>query len=532
MENKNKSALKTVSFMMAATVLSKLLGFLRNVLLAASYGTGNEATAFSAASRIPLSFFDIFFGSAILGCFVPVYNSLIKYKEHPVSKERIEDHGDADAFSCVFLNFILLVTGILCFFGIIFSDTVIALIASELDGETFRLASRLLKIMLPMICLAGTSYTLVGVLQSKGNFIVPAVISAISNTCVILYFLIFDGIFGITGLAAAYLISWVMQFVTLAVPLMRMGFRPRLTLDLRTPGFLHSMRMAPKVMAGSWLIPFSVLIGLDFALRSGSDGAVPSFEYANTLFTMAAGILTHSICNYAFPSLSEKASHNEDKAFAQDASKALFTVIALIIPFATALYILAPNVISVLYMRGSFDIDSCLTVSGVFTAMVPAMISFAVIEIMSRCFYALDNGIIPAIASLGGIAVNYISSYVFISVLGKGVSYVGVSFALSLTFSATVFIIAAAIRIKGLFTKEYLTDMIKLIVSAMLSAAVMILIKLIFGIDHASSGFLLNLSYCAVTLMAGIISYLLFSKVMKEKLISEFISVFTSRLLK
>ena len=516
--------------MMAVTVFSKVLGMLRGILLASAYGTGMEATAFSTASRIPLSFFDIFFGSAILGCFIPVYNSLITYNKSgdPASAS----HEKADSFACVFFNFILLVTGILCILGIVFSDALISVIASELDDTAFLLASKLLKIMLPMITLAGASYTLVGILQSKGNFIVPAIISAVSNLCVIFYFLVLDGTFGITGLAAAYLVSWFIQFLTLAIPLFRMGFRHKLNFNFKTEGFTKALKMAPKVMAGSWLIPFSVLIGLDFALKTGVDGAVPAFEYANTLFTMAAGILTHSICNYVFPSLSEKASHNEISSFAKDASKALFTVIALVIPAACALFILSPNVISVMYMRGEFDVYSCDTVSSVFTALIPGMISFSVIEVMSRCFYALGNGTVPAAASVVGIAVNYISAYLFVNAGGLPVFSVGLSVTLALSFSAVFMIVFGAVKVKGMFTLKQLPDLSKLVASAVFSSVVMILIYKLLNISYADGGFILNFICCAVTFSLGMISYIVSSVLLKEKLISELFSGILAKLTK
>ncbi len=524
MKNKKNTAVKTVVFMMAVTVFSKVLGMLRGILLASAYGIGMEATAFSTASRIPLSFFDIFFGSAILGCFIPVYNSLITYKSKQNEEKSLPNHEDADTFACVFFNFILLVTGILCIFGIFFSDALILLIASELDESTFVLASKLLKIMLPMITLAGASYTLVGILQSKGNFTVPAVISAVSNLCVILYFLVLDGSFGIAGLAAAYLVSWFIQFLTLAIPLLKMGFRFKAIFDFKTPGFFKALKMAPKVMAGSWLIPFSVLIGLDFALKTGIEGAVPAFEYANTLFTMAAGILTHSICNYVFPSLSEKASHNETAAFAKDASKALFTVLALVIPAACALSVLSPHVISVMYMRGSFDVYSCDMVSSVFTALVPGMISFSVIEVMSRCFYALGNGTVPAVASLLGIAVNYISAYLLVEAGGLSVFSVGLSVALAFSFSAVFLILWGALKVKGLFYAKQLPDIFKLLISAGLSSAVMIFVLNLINISYSDDGFILNFICCAVTFTAGMVSYIVFSVLMREKLISELFS--------
>ena len=99
--NTSKNAVLTVLSMIAAMILSKGLGMVRSMCMAAAYGTGWQANAFSAASRIPLSFFDLLFSAAILGCFIPVYNSFAD-REDKTAAER-----DADTFACIFFNFIL-----------------------------------------------------------------------------------------------------------------------------------------------------------------------------------------------------------------------------------------------------------------------------------------------------------------------------------------------------------------------------------------------------------------------------------------
>jgi len=510
---KKKSAVRTVSLMMAATVLSKLLGMLRSVLLASHYGTTSEAAAFSTASRIPLSFFDILFGSAILGCFVPVYNSLLKKNGEKT------DYSDSDRFTCIFFNFILLVTGVFCAAGIVFSDALISLIASDLEPETFTLASRLLKVMFPIVCLAGASYTLVGVLQSKGNFLVPAVISAVSNLCVITYFLFFDGTFGIAGLAAAYLISWAVQFATLAIPLVRSGFRFRLLFDFRDKSFLSALSSSWKVMAGSWFLPFAALIGMDFCLKSGSASSIPAFEYANSFFTIAAGTLTYSICNYLFPSLSEKAAHGSDEDFAGTAGGALFSSVALILPFLCGLFILSENAVAVLYMRGSFGPDSAKQVSDIFTFILPGMPFFAVFEVLSRCFYAKKLSRIPAAASVAAIISDYLLSHIFIVVLGLPAEYAGLAYSLSMFICAAILTVCAVIKIKGAITAEKLKDLLKLVAASAASAAVMLLIRSLIGVSYAEGGFAANLIFCAAVFIPGLTVYAACAALLKEKMI-------------
>lgn len=155
MSETNTKPIRTVAFMMAATVLSKILGLIREMMLAAAYGAGNSvAEAFSGALSVPSTFFDLLFSAAILGCFIPVYNS---FKEN--GKE-------ADEFACIFFNAISLFTGLLALFGILFAEPVIKLVTPGLEDPA--LAVTLVRILFPMIIFTGMAYTLVGIMQSKG----------------------------------------------------------------------------------------------------------------------------------------------------------------------------------------------------------------------------------------------------------------------------------------------------------------------------------------------------------------------------
>ena len=127
-------AVKTVALMMGATVIAKLLGMLRSTLQANAYGTTDAANAFTAASKLPLAFFDMFLAAAVLGCFIPVYNS---FKEKDTDGVKSEE---ADRFACIFLNFIILLCSILAAIGMLFAEPFIGLITTDLDTSTMALA--------------------------------------------------------------------------------------------------------------------------------------------------------------------------------------------------------------------------------------------------------------------------------------------------------------------------------------------------------------------------------------------------------
>lgn len=510
MKNKSTShPVSTVAFMMAATLIAKALGMLRGILTASRYGTGMAAQAFSEASHIPLTLFDLAFGAAILGCFIPVYNSFKK-----------EDTAEADEFARVFLNLVLLVTAALALLGIIFADSIIALMAPGLDGETKHLASNLLRIMFPMVIFTGSAYTLVGVMQSKGRYLLPAFVSAVSNAGVIVYLLLFDRILGeggIYGLAAAYIVSWLVQLLTLAIPLAASGFKfiPKTAGGFGSPALKRAIKMAPPIMLGSWLSPAGVLAGLYFASYINVVGAVAVFDYANAVYVIIAGTLTYSICNYAFPLLS-RLGNDSGNEWSRVVRSGINSSAAIIIPFTIAVYILAGEGVTALYMRGEFGEQAARETAYTLRCIAIGMPSFAVVEVVNRVFYSKGMVYIPMTAALCGVAVNIAASAMFIQIDTLRVGAVGLGCAAGQTAAAAVLLIFL-IRRTDVINKGFIINLLKLTAAAFFTGAVMITVYGFIGNDPYTAGMIRNIIIAFTVAAAGGAVYLALMKLMRVR---------------
>ena len=152
----------TVTVMIIATALSKLLGMARQIMLAKRLGDGVFAVSFSTASKIPLSVFDILLSAAIVACFVPFY-----------SDKLTKNDDGARRFSSSFFTLTIIVSSVIAVLGSVFSKTILSVCAPSLSEEAFALGTKLLSVMFPMIIFTGAAYVLVGILQSHGNFILP-----------------------------------------------------------------------------------------------------------------------------------------------------------------------------------------------------------------------------------------------------------------------------------------------------------------------------------------------------------------------
>lgn len=502
--------------MVLAMILSKGLGMLRGVLLANHYGINMEANAFSTASRIPLAFFDMLFSAAILGCFIPVYNSF-KSENNTFDAE---SERQADAFACIFLNFIFLLTGILTFFGILFAEPIISLIAPNLDAETAALAASLLRIMFPMIIFTGAAYTLVGVLQSKNEFIIPSLISSISNAGVILYFLFVNDALGenaIQGLAFAYLIAWGLQLVTLVIPLAKRKFPYRFSLDLKNPALRKALKMTPPIMIGSWLAPFGVLSGTFFSPYLPIPGAITLFEYTNNIYVIIVGILTYGICNFTFPKLSRLNVLGEHDAFSRTARSGLLSALYVVLPIMAAVMLLSGEGTAILYQRGEFDASAASYTANALKYISIGMPAFCIIEIVSRIMYSLTKVRVPMLAALCGIFVNIVFSSILIHVPALEVGSVALANALGQIAAASVLVLSLVRMSKGILDKSFMRELLKIILCTLLAAAAMYMIYSLLGNHPFEAGMGRNILVAVIVFVPGAAIYLLSTKLLRVK---------------
>lgn len=498
---------------MGATVIAKLLGMLRSVLQANAYGTTAEANAFTAASKLPLAFFDMFLAAAVLGCFIPVYNSFREKDADRVTSP------EADRFACIFLNFIILLCGVLAAVGMIFAEPFIGLITTDLDASTMALAVTLTRIMFPLVIFTGSAYTLVGVLQSKGSFIAPALISAVSNAGVVLYLAFFNaplGKWGIYGLAAAYLLSWLIQLLTLVVPLWRQGFRYKLLFDFKNPALIRAMKMAPPIMIGSWLAPAGTLIGQHFASLVAADagiaGATTVFDYANNIYIIIAGTLTYSICNYTFPKISRLSANGSGAEFAATVRNGLKSALFIVVPFMAAALVLAGEGTAVVYLRGAFTSEDAYNTAKALRFILPAMPFFCVTELFSRVFYSMNQPRVPMYAALAGIAANLITGVVLTGTGLFDIGAVGAANAAGQIASAAVLLGFAAKRTKGLLTASFALDILKIILGGAIVFAICFSLRMLTASDPYTASFMTNVWKAALSFLPAAAAYLAYAK--------------------
>lgn len=405
-QQKQEKAAGTVGFIFITLILVKILGQAREMAIAAVFGTSDAASAYVIASQLPVNFFDMILGTAVSSAFIPVFN---KYLECDGLKR-------ANVFASRFLNIIIIVSTLICAVGMVFAPQLINLFSPDMSAGAKLIASQLLRIMFPIMIFTGMAFSLVGVLQSLGEFKIPAIMSLISNALCIIYLFTLNKYFGIYGLAVTFLTGWAMQFFILILPSKKRGFVYHSNKKLWDDGLKTVATLALPVLLSSWVQPINAMVNM--ALASGKEGGIASLNYANRLYIIAASVFAVSITNYIFPKLSQMHVRGEKENWSKTVAGGLKYVVMIVLPMALVFTLQGKEIIRIVYQHGAFtETDVSVTSSAIFFYSL-GMIFYSLQEICNKAFYSVQSMKTPMFAAIGSIATNVILSYILSARMG------------------------------------------------------------------------------------------------------------------
>ena len=491
MSDSNKM-LKTAGFMTIATLLAKVCGMVRDMLIAAYFSTSYIGDAYMTATKLPTMLFDLVIGGVITASFIPIFNSITGKS----------DKKEAFEFANKFIGMVLLVTVLITVIGMLFSGSLISLLAPDFDIKTHELAAQLSAIMFPMIIFTGLAFSFVGILQSFGEFNIPAIMSLVSNLAVIVYFPIFGKKFGVHGLAITMLIAWSLQVIIQVPALKKTGYKFKPSLKLIDPNIKAALFLAGPLLVSTWVQPLYSIVNTRIA--SGISGGVTMLEYANRLYTVMVGVFSFVVTNLIFPKLSKSnASDNQDEANRLLVTS-LKSIAIIILPLMAGFIILANPIISVIYEHGNFSTDDAIKTGMALSCYSVGMIGFSVNEIMSKSFFSKKDSKTPMINAIISMVVNIGLAYSLSPELG--INGLALATAGGSTVNALLNYFSSRIKYGKIFNKNDYISILKTLVSgAIMAVCVFILYKLLK--THITYSLVGNLTICVICAVAGVIVY-------------------------
>ncbi len=455
---KKKGLLGSAAIMGVIILISKLLGLFRDILVANFYGSTMEAVAYEAASRLPVTIFDLVIGGVVTSAFIPVFNGILVRR------------GKADAmnFANKYLNLIIYICVAIAIVGVIFAEGLLTLIAPDISSEAASLAATLTRIMFPMIIFTGIAFSFVGILQSMGEYNLPAVISLVSNSIMVVYLFTLNRFFGIVGLAAAMLIGWAAQATVQAPKAYSFGFSYRPKIKIFDKDILHALKNALPILIGTWTTPICSLINTRFASGIENGRAMTAMGYANRLYIMIVGIFSFVATNLLFPYFS-KAQAEGDKSGAEKLVKiSVKTLVYIIAPITVGIIVLAEPFCAVVYQRGEFtSFDTSMTAAAL-TGYALGMVFMAINEVIVKAIFAADKPRLPMISSL----VSMVFNIALVTVLASRLGIFGIALASAAATALNVLVnLIFAYRIGVCrFTLRDTADIVVSVISAVIMA--------------------------------------------------------------
>jgi putative peptidoglycan lipid II flippase len=378
--NAARGLLSAALLIALGNVLSRVVGFVREPIVAFYFGRGVEADAFRIAWTVPSIVYDMLIAGAVSAALVPVFS---EYAE-----------GERDEFwrvvSGVLTTVLAALTAVVAL-ATWQAPALVALLTQPDQGELRELATPLLRLLMPAVLLMGISGLATAVLHAQRRFLLPAFVTVALNLGMVLGVVLFHERLGIASLAVGALIGAAGQ-VLLQLPGLR-GARLRGGIATAHPAVRRILRLYGPVAIG---IAFSVLgTVIDRRLASGFPGAPSTMFFATTLIQFPLGLVASAVSLAVLPTLSRQSAAADEASFRATLAMGLKVVLLLILPATAGLAALATPITALVFERGRFEAGDTAITALALLLYLPGLPAAALDQVLIFAFYARKNTLTP-----------------------------------------------------------------------------------------------------------------------------------------
>jgi putative peptidoglycan lipid II flippase len=465
----------------AATLASRVLGLVRDQVLAALFGAGNDMDAFVVAFRIPNLVRDLFAEGAMSAAFVPTFT-----RELTLRGKR-----DAWRLGNNVLNALLLATGLFVVAGMVFARPLIGLYAGDfatVPGK-LELTVQLTRVVLPFLTMVAVAAAAMGMLNSLHHYFVPALSPAMFNVATIVLVLVLAplmprlGLPPIMAVAIAALAGGVGQIAIQWPALRREGFRYARRFDPRDPGLRRVLILMGPGTIGLAATQVNLFVNTLLATGQGT-GAASWLTYAFRLMYLPIGLFGVSIGTAVLPAVSRHSAVGDAAGIRRTVSRGLAMMLMLNVPATFGLMVLATPIVRLLFERGHFLPADTAATAAALRLYAAGLIGYSAVRIASPTFYAIGESRTPAIVSAVAIAVNVIASIALVRAIGFQGLAVGTSIAAIVNAALLLGLLRR--RLGGLDGQRLWTTLLKVTASSIVMAAAAVAIQ--HTMDRVSPG--------------------------------------------
>ena len=440
----------------AATMASRLLGVVREMVLAAVFGATAQMDAFNVAFRVPNLLRDLFAEGAMTAAFVPTFTRTLTNE----GKEAAWRIGN------LVMNALIVVTAVLAVLGILLAPQITRAFAPEF-AETpnkLELTTDLTRIMLPFLSMLAVAAAMMGMLNSLRRFFVPSLspamfnVASIFSALAIVPLMPYFGLDLIVGMAIGTLLGGLGQILLQWPALKREGFRYQPILDFKDPTVLEILRLMGPATLGLAAVQVNVFVNT--VLATGEPGAVSWLQYAFRLMYLPIGIFGVSIATASLPDISRQANANDVVAVRGSVSRGLRMMLMLNVPATIGLIVLAEPIVAMIYEREMFTSTDTSNTAAALMFYAPGLLGYSAVKIASPTFYSLRDSRTPVIVSVLSVAVNLGLNLALVRVLGFRGLALGTAIAAIVNAAVLLWLLRG--RLGGLDGRRVFTSLAKI----------------------------------------------------------------------
>jgi putative peptidoglycan lipid II flippase len=397
-----------------ATLASRLLGLVREVVQGAYFATSNAADAFGVATRIPSLLRDLFAEGAMSAAFVPTLSRI----------HQTDGRDAAWRLGAQVINALIVVTGAFVIVGTVFAQPLVNIYAPGFEDQSGKtsLTIALTRVNMPFLLLVAVAAACMGMLNSLRRFMIPASSPALFNVVFILCTIILVPVFARSGiepvmaLSVAMLLGGATQIAVQWPALRQEGYRHQWILNPSDPSLRSVLVLMVPGTLGVAAAQINLLVNT--SLATAEPGAVSALGYAFRLMYMPIGIFGVSIATAAIPDLARHAAEHAYAEMREILSFGVRLMLMLSVPASVGLMVLSVPIVELIFQHGAFGPSDTQKVATALLFYAPAIAGYSIVKIAGPSFYSLQDSRTPVIVSLITIASNLALNLWLNSIMG------------------------------------------------------------------------------------------------------------------
>ncbi|HHX70364.1 MAG TPA: murein biosynthesis integral membrane protein MurJ [Gallicola sp.] len=398
----SSKAAKSIFIMIIFGIGSKLLGFIREMLIAAKFGSGVETDTFFIALAAT-SLFTSIFTQSLNTTMIPIMSDVEKNE----GKEGKKHHANN------LLNIVFIISLVVVILGWIFSPQIIRLLAHGFEGEQFKLAITMMRIGMPVVIFAGVVGIYRGYLQSESMFIESSATQFPLNFTYIFFLIFLSSFFGIKGLMVTSVLAVFSQILIQIPGIRKTGYRYEFRIDFKDPYIEKILYLVLPVLVSVAVNDLNKIVDRSLA-STLVTGSISALNYSARLNSLVLAVFITAIATVLFPMLSKEAVRDTYDSFKKLIRNGVNIILIITIPATIGMIILTEPIVKLTFERGAFDSIATQMTSQALVFYTLGLVGMALRTFTERAYYSLQDTKTPMINGFIAVGLNVVLNFILI----------------------------------------------------------------------------------------------------------------------